>query len=82
MDDTDPSGQARHPITTSAAAARWWSMRTTGEIRYSIRKRLSDARKQCQRQFFVDAGNRSLAATYFGGAGSDYREPFAVLHRH
>ncbi len=26
-------------------------------------------------------GNESLAATYFGGAGQERQEPFAMLHR-
>jgi hypothetical protein len=53
----------------------------SGEVRYSIKKRLSDARKERQRRYFIDTGNRSLAATYFGGVGEEEPEPFALLHR-
>jgi hypothetical protein len=54
----------------------------TGKVRYSIKKKLTDERKERQRRFFVDEGSRSLAATYFGPPGAEEREPFAVLHRH
>jgi subtilisin family serine protease len=54
----------------------------TGRVRYSISKRLDDARKERQRRYFLDDGNRSLAATYFGGVASEEREPFAMLHRY
>jgi len=54
----------------------------TGKVRYSIRKRLDDARRARQRRYFVDGGSRSLAATYFGGVASEDREPFAMLHRY
>ncbi len=53
----------------------------TGKVRYSIKKRLDDARKQKQRQFVLEEGNRSLAATYFGRMEDDEDEPFAMLHR-
>jgi hypothetical protein len=53
----------------------------TGKVRYSIKKKLDEARKARQRQYFLDEGNRSLAATYFGRVASDDREPFAMLHR-
>jgi len=52
-----------------------------GTVRYSIKKKLDDARKDRQRRYFLDEGNRSLAATYFGRIGSEDREPFAMLHR-
>ncbi|MBS1216068.1 MAG: peptidase and subtilisin kexin sedolisin [Proteobacteria bacterium] len=54
----------------------------TGRVRYSIKKRLDDARKERQRQYAREGGNRSLAATYFGGVTAEQREPFAMLHRH
>jgi hypothetical protein len=54
----------------------------TGRVRYSIKKKLNDERKERQRRYFVDEGSRSLAATYFGPPGSEEREPFAILHRH
>lgn len=54
----------------------------SGEVRYSIKKKLTDERKDRQRRFFMDEGSRSLAATYFGPPGAEEREPFAVLHRH
>jgi len=54
----------------------------TGEVRYSIKKKLNEERKSRQRRFFIDEGSRSLAATYFGSPGAEEREPFAVLHRH
>ena len=54
----------------------------TGRVRYSIKKKLNDERKERQRRFFVDEGSRSLAATYFGPPGAEDREPFAMLHRH
>jgi hypothetical protein len=54
----------------------------TGKVRYSIKKKLNEARKARQRQFFLDEGSRSLAATYFGPPGTEEREPFALLHRH
>jgi len=53
----------------------------TGKVRYSIKKKLDNARKERQRRYFLDEGNRSLAATYFGRIGTDDREPFAMLHR-
>ncbi len=53
----------------------------TGKVRYSIKKKLDEARKDRQRRYFLDEGNRSLAATYFGRVGTDEREPFAMLHR-
>ena len=53
----------------------------TGKVRYSIKKRLDDARKERQHRYVLDEGNRSLAATYFGGVASENREPFAMLHR-
>jgi hypothetical protein len=54
----------------------------SGKVRYSIKKRLDDARKERQRRYFLEEGNRSLAATYFGGIASEDREPFAMLHRY
>jgi hypothetical protein len=54
----------------------------TGKVRYSIKKKLNETRKARQRQFFLDEGSRSLAATYFGPPGTEEREPFALLHRH
>ena len=53
----------------------------TGKVRYSIKKKLDEARKARQRHYFLDEGNRTLAATYFGRVASDDREPFAMLHR-
>ena len=54
----------------------------TGVIRYSIKKRLDAARRRDrQRQFMLEDGNESLAATYFGGIGQERGEPFATLHR-
>ena len=53
----------------------------TGKVRYSIKKRLDEARKERQRLYLVEEGNESLAATYFGGVASERNEPFAMLHR-
>jgi hypothetical protein len=53
----------------------------TGKVRYSIKKPLNDERKRKQRQFLLEEGNESLAATYFGDAMTDGSEPFAMLHR-
>jgi hypothetical protein len=52
-----------------------------GRVRYSIKKPLNDPRRERQRQFYLEEGNESLAATYFGGVGRDHSEPFAMLHR-
>jgi hypothetical protein len=54
----------------------------TGKVRYTIRKRLDDTRKERQRAYFMETGNESLAATYFGGLAREDNEPFAVLHRY
>jgi hypothetical protein len=53
----------------------------TGKVRYSIKKRLDEDRKERQRRYLVDEGNESLAATYFGDVMTDGSEPFAMLHR-
>jgi hypothetical protein len=53
----------------------------TGKVRYSIKKRLTEARRERQRRYLLEDGNASLAATYFGGIGQDRDEPFAMLHR-
>jgi hypothetical protein len=53
----------------------------TGKVRYSIKKPLNEGRKRKQRQFLLEEGNESLAATYFGDAMTDGSEPFAMLHR-
>jgi hypothetical protein len=53
----------------------------TGKVRYSIRKRLDDRRRKQQQEYLTGSGNESLAATYFGGAGAEDDEPFAMLHR-
>jgi hypothetical protein len=53
----------------------------TAKVRYSITKTLDDARRQRQRQYLMEDGNENLAATYFGGAGRERTEPFAMLHR-
>jgi hypothetical protein len=53
----------------------------TGKVRYSIRKPLNERRKERQRRYFLEEGNQSLAATYFGGFASESNEPFAMLHR-
>jgi hypothetical protein len=53
----------------------------TGKVRYAIRKPLNDRRKERQRRYFVEEGNRNLAATYFGGIAREDNEPFAMLHR-
>jgi hypothetical protein len=53
----------------------------TGKVRYSIRKPLTERRKERQRRYFLEEGNQSLAATYFGGVASEDNEPFAMLHR-
>jgi hypothetical protein len=42
---------------------------------------LNERRKERQRRYYVDDGNQNLTATYFGGAGHDDNEPFAMLHR-
>jgi hypothetical protein len=53
----------------------------TGKVRFMIRKPLNNARRERQRDYFVTQANESLAATYFGGAGHEHHEPFAILHR-
>ena len=53
----------------------------TGKVRYSIRKPLTERRKARQLRYFLEEGNESLAATYFGGVASEKSEPFAMLHR-
>jgi hypothetical protein len=53
----------------------------TGKVRYSVKKPLTDSRKERQRRFLLEEGNESLAATYFGDATTDGDEPFAMLHR-
>jgi hypothetical protein len=53
----------------------------SGKVRYAIRKPLTASRKEQQRRYFVEEGNQSLAATYFGGVASEDNEPFAMLHR-
>ena len=50
-------------------------------MRYSIRKPLTERRKARQLRYFLEEGNESLAATYFGGVASEKSEPFAMLHR-
>jgi hypothetical protein len=50
-------------------------------VRYSVKKRLDEERKERQRRYLLGEGNESLAATYFGDAISDGSEPFAMLHR-
>jgi hypothetical protein len=53
----------------------------TGKVRYSVKKPLTDSRKERQRRFLLEEGNESLAATYFGDATTEGDEPFAMLHR-
>jgi hypothetical protein len=53
----------------------------SGRVRYSIKKPLDPARLERQRHYQLDAGSRSLAATYFGAPGAPGNEPFAMLHR-
>jgi hypothetical protein len=53
----------------------------TGKVRYSVKKRLDEERKDRQRRYLLGEGNESLAATYFRDAMSDGSEPFAMLHR-
>jgi hypothetical protein len=53
----------------------------TGKVRYSIKKRLDEARRERQRHYLVEEANESLAAMYFGGEASEDNEPFAMLHR-
>jgi hypothetical protein len=53
----------------------------TGKVRYSIKKPLTDRRRERQRRYYLEDGNEDLAATYFGGVGRDHNEPFALLHR-
>jgi hypothetical protein len=53
----------------------------TGKVRYSVKKRLDEERRERQRRYLVDEGNETLAATYFGGVGKEHNEPFAMLHR-
>jgi hypothetical protein len=52
----------------------------TGEIRYSIRKKLDDARRSRQRRYVERVASAGLAATYFGSVARA-AEPFAMLHR-
>jgi hypothetical protein len=52
----------------------------SGQVRYSIRKSLSDPqRSERQRRYMAETANLSLYATYF--RQSREQEPFAVLHR-
>jgi hypothetical protein len=53
----------------------------TGKVRYSIKKRLDEDRRERQRRYLLEDGNETLAATYFGGVGQEHQEPFAMLHR-
>ncbi len=53
----------------------------TAKVRYSIKKRLDEQRREKQRRFLLEDGNETLAATYLGGVGRDHNEPFAMLHR-
>ncbi|MDX6399892.1 MAG: hypothetical protein QOF27_498, partial [Gaiellaceae bacterium] len=60
----------------------------SGKVRYSIKKPLNKERKDKLRDYLVDAGSQSLAATYFGDTMTDGgdtenegSEPFAMLHR-
>ena len=53
----------------------------TGQIRYSIKKPLDEARLRRQRDYLLGVGVQSLAATYFGGPEQNALEPFAMLHR-
>jgi hypothetical protein len=53
----------------------------TGQVRYSIKKPLDEARKERQRRYLVEERNESLAATYFRGVWTEGNEPFAMLHR-
>jgi hypothetical protein len=53
----------------------------SGEIRYSIKKPLTESRKERQRRFLLEEGTRSLAATYFDDLLTDSKEAFAMLHR-
>jgi hypothetical protein len=53
----------------------------TGVVRFSIKKPLNERRRERQRSYYMDDGNRTLAATYFGSAGREHNEPFAMLHR-
>jgi hypothetical protein len=53
----------------------------TGEVRFSIKKKLDDQRRERQRRYSLEEGSRSLAATYFGGVIGEGKEPFAMLHR-
>jgi hypothetical protein len=52
----------------------------TGRVVYSIRKPLTDTRKQRQRAYMQGDTDEGLAATYFG-AVAEAEEPFAMLHR-
>jgi hypothetical protein len=52
----------------------------TGEVRYSIEKRLDKARQDEQRRYILEAATQSLGATYFGSV-SELSEPFAAIHR-
>jgi hypothetical protein len=53
----------------------------TGKVRYTIRKPLDESRVERQRRYILEQSGTSLAATYFGGAGREDAEPFAMLHR-
>jgi hypothetical protein len=52
----------------------------SGQIRYSIKKRMDPARLDRQRAYLRGTGSQSLAVTYFGPVVSA-TEPFAMLHR-
>jgi hypothetical protein len=51
----------------------------TGQVRYSIKKRLDAARRERQRTFVLEGLNESPAATYFRHAIEEER--YAMLHR-
>jgi hypothetical protein len=53
----------------------------TSKVRYTISKKLDEARIERQRHFILEQENETLAATYFGGVGREEAEPFAMLHR-
>lgn len=52
----------------------------TGRVVYSIRKPLTEARKERQRAYMEGETDEGLAATYFGPV-AESMEPFAMLHR-
>ena len=81
VDPDEPPGDDRQPDYYFRGGCTLVVDAETGKVRYSVKKRLNEARRERQRRYLLEEGNESLAATYFGGVGRDTSEPFAMLHR-